>query len=90
MVEITAWVSVFIIAMPPSPLGMYANGGYDCGVAVIVAVTGLLPVFTAVNEAMLPVPLAGKPIEGVLLTQLKVFAVPEKLMAVVAAPFAFV
>jgi hypothetical protein len=90
MVEITAWVTVLIMAMPPSPLGMYANGGYDCGVAVIVAATGLLPVFTAVKEAILPVPFAAKPIPGVLLTQLKIFAVPVKLIAVVAAPFATV
>ena len=54
--------------------------------AVTVAVSGVLPVFTAVNEAMLPEPLAAKPIPGESFTQVKVFAVPVKLMAVVAAP----
>ena len=36
------------------------------GVTVIVAVTGDVPVFTAVNAVILPVPLAINPIEGVL------------------------
>lgn len=40
------------------------------GVTVIVAVTGAVPLFTAVNEAMLPVPLAARPIEALLLVQL--------------------
>ncbi len=40
------------------------------GVTVIVAVTGDVPVFTAANEAMLPLPLAASPIDGVLLVQL--------------------
>jgi hypothetical protein len=40
------------------------------GVTVIVAVTGDVPVLTAANEAMLPVPLAAKPIEVVLFVQL--------------------
>ena len=57
------------------------------GVAVIVAITGLLSVFTLINEAILPMPLAAKPVLGALLTQLKVFAIPVKLIAVVAAPF---
>ena len=57
-------------------------------VAVMVAITGLVPVFTGVKEAILPVPLSGKPIPGVSLTQLKVFAVPVKLIAAVAAPLA--
>lgn len=39
------------------------------GVTVIVAVTGEVPVLTAVNEAMLPVPLADKPMAGLLLLQ---------------------
>ena len=32
-----------------------------CGVTVIVAVTGDVPVLTALNDDMLPVPLAAKP-----------------------------
>jgi len=56
-------------------------------VAVIVAVTGLVPVFTAVNEAILPLPLAAKPMPGVSLVQVKVLAVPAKVTAVVAVAF---
>lgn len=39
------------------------------GVTVITAVTGALPVFTAVNAGILPVPFAGNPIEGLLFVQ---------------------
>ena len=39
------------------------------GVTLIVAVTGALEVFVAVNAAMFPVPLAAKPIEVVLFVQ---------------------
>ena len=42
---------------------------YD-GTTVIVAVTGTLLVFTAVNEAMLPVPVDASPINGLLFVQL--------------------
>ena len=41
------------------------------GVTMIVATTGVFPLFTAVKEAILPVPLAARPIEVLLLTQLK-------------------
>jgi hypothetical protein len=40
------------------------------GVTTIVAVTGELPEFKAVNDAIFPTPLAGKPIEGVSFVQL--------------------
>ena len=40
------------------------------GVTVMVAVTGDAPGLLAVNDAMLPVPLAARPMEGVLLVQL--------------------
>ena len=40
------------------------------GVTVIVAVTGAEPVFAAMKEAMLPVPLEGSPIEALLFVQL--------------------
>ena len=40
------------------------------GVTVIVATTGDPLALTATNGAMLPVPLAGKPIEGALFVQL--------------------
>jgi hypothetical protein len=35
----------------------------------MVAVTGMVPLFVAVNAPIFPEPLAAKPIEGVLLTQ---------------------
>ena len=37
---------------------------------MIVAVTGVVPVFIAANEAILPVPLAARPMDGVVLIQL--------------------
>ena len=60
---------------------------YD-GVTVIVATTGVVPVFTAVNDAMLPVPLAARPIDVVLFVQLNTVPVtaPLKVTAAVAEP----
>jgi hypothetical protein len=40
-----------------------------CGVTVMVAITGTEPAFNVVNGAMLPVPLAPRPIEVSSLTQ---------------------
>ena len=40
------------------------------GVMVMVAVTGELVALVATKEAILPAPVAAKPIDGVLLTQL--------------------
>ena len=40
------------------------------GVMVMVAVTGVLLALVATKEAILPAPVAAKPIDGVLLTQL--------------------
>jgi len=58
------------------------------GVTVMVAVTVVLPVLMAVNAAMFPVPLAGRPMEVLSFVQLKtVFASePLKFTAVVLAP----
>ena len=58
------------------------------GVTVIVAVIGEVPVFTAANEAMSPVPLADNPIEGVSFVHKYVVpaTVPPKVTAVVLAP----
>ena len=42
---------------------------YD-GVTVIEAVTGAVPALVAVNEEMFPVPLAARPIDAELFTQL--------------------
>ena len=52
----------------------------------MVAVTGAPVLFTAVNAAMLPVPLAGSPIEGVSLVQVKLVAVPVNDTAAVLLP----
>lgn len=41
------------------------------GVTMMVAITGAVPVLIAVNAAILPVPLAVRPIDVLLLTQLK-------------------
>jgi len=57
-------------------------------VATMVATTGLVPVFTAVNDAILPLPPDASPIAGVSFTQLTALAVPVKLTAVVPAPLA--
>ena len=47
----------------------------------MVAVTGLLPAFIAVNEAILPSPLAARPIPGVSFAHLYPAPVPVKLIA---------
>lgn len=46
--------------------------GVVTGVTVIVAVTGALVRLIALKDAMLPLPLAARPIDGVLFTQLNV------------------
>ena len=58
------------------------------GVTVIVAVTGDVPVLMAVNAAILPVPLANNPIEGVLFVHKYVVpaTAPPNVTAVVASP----
>lgn len=63
------------------------------GVTVIVATTGVAPVFTVENEEIFPVPLAPKPIEVVELVQL--YWVPDtngllaKVIAFVRVPAHF-
>src|SRR5262245_54448601 len=42
------------------------------GVTVIVAVTGEVPLLVALNDAMLPLPLAARPIDVLLFVQLNV------------------
>jgi hypothetical protein len=42
----------------------------NLGVTVIVAVTGVKPALTPINDAILPVPLEPRPIEVLLLVQL--------------------
>ena len=54
----------------------------------MVAVTGAVPVLIALKEAMLPVPLAARPIDVVLLVQLYTVpgTAPLKVTAAVGAP----
>ena len=42
----------------------------NVGVTVMVAVTGALVALVAIKDAIFPAPVAAKPIDGVLLTQL--------------------
>lgn len=58
------------------------------GVTVIVAVTGVDPEFKAVKPGIFPVPLAPKPIEVLLLVQVKEppFGVLTKLVVATAPP----
>ena len=63
------------------------------GVTVMVSTTGAVPVFTAVKDAMFPVPLAAKPIEVFLFVQLKPIVAPVptvvvlmKFIAAIVAP----
>lgn len=55
-------VIVNVVGAPGQPLAV--------GVTVMVAVTGAVPALVAVNEPMLPTPLAPKPMDGVLFVQL--------------------
>jgi len=52
---------------------------------LIVAVTGTLPVLTAVKEGILPEPVAAKPIEGLLLVQLYIVPGPVELVKFIGA-----
>jgi hypothetical protein len=58
----------------------------NLGVTVIVAITGLVPVLTAVKAKISPVPLPPSPIDVVLLFQLYDVPVPVKLTSVVCPP----
>jgi len=73
-------VMVNICAMPKQP--------FTSGVTIIVAVTGVMPVFIALNDVILLAPLAASPIDGVLFTQLNVvpITVPTKFIALTGDP----
>ena len=60
--------------------------GVDSGVTVIVATMGAPVPFKATNAAILPVPLAAKPIDGASFVQRYVDAAPVKLTGTVAEP----
>ena len=68
--------------MPGQPLP-------DTGVTVMFATTGTDPVLIAVNEDILPVPLAANPIDVLSFVQLKVVpnTRPPKVTDVVPLPF---
>ena len=56
----------------------------NTGVTIMVAVAAVEPVLVAVKAAILPVPLAARPIDGLLFVHVyDVAPVPEKLIAVV-------
>src|ERR1700722_528699 len=64
----------------------YANPE-GVGKAVMVAVTGLLPVLVAVKEGIFPDPQAVKPIKGPFTDQLYWQAIPGKTTGAVVLPF---
>lgn len=70
------------------PVQMAPVVGEVVGVTVIVAVTGAVPLFTPTNEAMLPEPLAARPMAGLLFVQLKIVPAtgPLKVTIVVELP----
>ena len=51
-----------------------------------MAITGVFPGFVAENEAILPVPLEGRPIEVLSLVQLYVVAVPSESLLLFHVP----
>jgi hypothetical protein len=73
LIELTPAGTVKVCA-PPVKLKVVVVGVtvVNTGVTVIVAVTGAAVALVATKLGMLPVPLAARPIDGVLLTQLKV------------------
>ena len=76
----TVIVKVIVAPVQVTPALVYV------GVTIIVAVTGAPVALVAVKDAMLPVPAAASPIDGVLLVQLNTVpgALPVKLTAAVA------
>ena len=59
------------VCMPPVKLKVAVNGvGTNTGVTTTVATTGALVTLVAVKLAILPVPLAARPMDGALFVQL--------------------
>lgn len=82
------WVGFTIIwNASASPVQLLADG-----VTLTVEITGTLPVLTVVKEAILPSPLAPRPVEVSSFVQLKAVLLtpPLKGMAVVASPLQMV
>lgn len=61
---------------------------FATGVTVMKPDCGIMPLLTGIKEGISPVPLAGRPMEGLLFVQLKLVpaTAPVKLTAVVAVP----
>ena len=83
-VGVGSTVKVNVTGVPLHPFAI--------GVTVIVAVAGVVPALVAVNAFILPEPLAGRPIAGLLLVQLKVVppTVPVKFTGDVDVPLQIV
>src|SRR2546426_927353 len=61
-----------------------------CGVTVILAVTGAVPLLTAVKGGILPLPLAGRPMPGVSFAHVNDVAFPVKFTGADIAPLQMV
>jgi hypothetical protein len=74
--------STVIVKFEAAPVQPLADG-----VTIITAVSGVLPPLVAVKEAMLPLPVAGRPMEAMSLAQLKVapLTAPVNVTAAVVA-----
>ena len=74
---------VKVVGVPKQPFAF--------GVTVIVAITGVNPEFIVVKLAILPLPEAARPIDGVSFVQSKVvpFTVPVKRIVPLAIPLHF-
>ena len=72
IVAVGLTVMVNVMAVPVQLTPPFVN----VGVTVIVAVIGAVPVLFAINDRILPVPFAAKPIDVVLFTQLYTILLP--------------
>ena len=77
--RLTVMVNTFDGPLQFAPLFVF-------GVTVIVAMTGVVPVFIAGKEVMSPEPLAANPMLVLLFVHVYPLPVPEKMMVVVLAP----
>ena len=76
------------VCMPPVKLKVVVANAPVCGVTVTVATTGAVPVLIALKLAILPTPLAARPMDGVLFVQLNIVpaTAPVKVTGAVGAP----
>jgi hypothetical protein len=86
-VGLTVIVNVIVVPVQVTPAFVYT------GVTVTVATNGAVVLFVAENDPILPLPLAAKPIDGVLFTQLNTTLLPPlpllgllKFIAVLLVP----